>query len=75
MILQTQAGVTLDLRPGTADLEAYNVELVRGYIEKHPDCMMKHIEMDLGLHRRTVEKALRKLGAKQVFEIGFARRR
>jgi|SRR6516162_6004526 hypothetical protein len=40
-------------------LEAYNIERVRSYMEKHPCWLHKQIALDLNLHPRTVAKAVR----------------
>ena len=49
----------LDLRSASPDREFYNVELVRSFIEKNPGFTLKEIVLSLGLHQRTVVKAIR----------------
>lgn len=39
--------------------EAYNVERVRGYLEKNLGASRKEIRRDLGLNPRTIAKAIR----------------
>ena len=48
----------LDLNPGSKDLEAYNIERVRSYIENNPQSPRKNIVDDLCLSRHTVDKAV-----------------
>lgn len=59
MNLQTAAGVTLELRRGTRDLELFNIERVRGYLERNLGCSRKEVVAALRLHPRTVAKAIK----------------
>ena len=47
----------LNLRPGSKELEAFNVERVRGYLERNLGC--KEVIHALCLHPRTVAKAIK----------------
>lgn len=58
MLVKTSLGI-LDLRNGSKDLELYNIERVRDYLEKHLGCRQVEIVARLGLNRRTVAKAIR----------------
>ena len=49
----------LNLRPGSKELEAFNVERVRGYLECNLGCKKKEVIHALGLHPRTVAKAIK----------------
>jgi hypothetical protein len=49
----------LNLRPGTKELEAFNVERVRGYLQRNLGCKKKEVIHALGLDPRTVAKAIR----------------
>lgn len=48
-----------DMPPGSETLKLYNLERVRGYIERNPRCMMKECARDLKLDPRTVSKNVR----------------
>ncbi|MEY9168870.1 hypothetical protein ACVII1_000201 [Bradyrhizobium elkanii] len=49
----------LNLRPGSKELEAFNVERVRGYLECNLGCTKKEVIRALGLNPRTVAKAIK----------------
>jgi hypothetical protein len=49
---------TLNLRPGSKELEAFNVERVRGYLKRNLGCKKKEVVHALGLSPRTVAKAI-----------------
>ncbi|MGY3689937.1 hypothetical protein ACVIGA_000017 [Bradyrhizobium sp. USDA 3240] len=49
----------LNLRPGSKELEAFNVERVRGYLECNLGCKKKEVIHALGLNPRTVAKAIK----------------
>jgi hypothetical protein len=53
----------LNLRPGSKELEAFNVERVRGYLECNLGCK-KEVIHALGLHPRTVAKAIKMIRAR-----------
>lgn len=55
---------TLRLFPGSKDLEAFNVERVRGYLEHNLGCSRKEVIGALRLHPRTVAKAIAKIREK-----------
>jgi hypothetical protein len=55
---------TLNLRPGSKELEAFNVERVRGYLERNLGCKKKEVIHALALHPRTVAKAIRIIRAR-----------
>ena len=48
----------LNLRPGSKELEAFNAERVRGYLERNLGCKKEVIHV-LCLHPRTVAKAIK----------------
>ncbi|MBR0716532.1 hypothetical protein [Bradyrhizobium liaoningense] len=50
---------TLKLRPGSKELEAFNVERVRGYLKRNLGCKKKEVIQALGLDPRTVAKAIK----------------
>jgi hypothetical protein len=54
----------LNLRPGSKELEAFNVERVRGYLERNLGCKKKEVIHELGLHPRTVAKAIKMIRAR-----------
>jgi hypothetical protein len=54
----------LNLRPGSKELEAFNVERVRGYLDCNLGCKKKKVIYALGLHPRTVAKAIKIIRAK-----------
>jgi hypothetical protein len=54
----------LNLRPGSKDLEAFNVERVRGYLESNLGCTKKEVIHALGLNPRTVAKAIKIIRAR-----------
>jgi hypothetical protein len=58
MLVYTDAGA-LDLRPGTKDLELYNVERVRSFLEKNLGCTKKEVIRATRLNSRTVAKAIK----------------
>lgn len=49
----------LNLRPGSKELEAFNVERVRGYLKRNLGCKKKEVIHALGLNPRTVAKAIK----------------
>jgi hypothetical protein len=49
----------LNLRPGSKELEAFNVERVRGDLKCNLGCKKKEVIHALGLHPRTVAKAIK----------------
>jgi len=49
----------LNLRPGSKELEAFNVQRVRGYLERNLGCKKKEVIHALGLNPRTVAKAIK----------------
>lgn len=51
----------LELRPGTKDLEAFNIERVRGFLERNLGCSRKEVIGALRLHPRTVAKAITRI--------------
>jgi hypothetical protein len=55
---------TLNLRPGSKELEAFNVERVRGYLKRNLGCKKKEVIHVLGLHPRTVAKAIKMIRAR-----------
>ncbi|MGY3484701.1 hypothetical protein ACVW1C_002584 [Bradyrhizobium sp. USDA 4011] len=50
---------TLNLRSGSKELEAFNVERVRGYLRRNLGCKKKEVIHALGLNPRTVAKAIK----------------
>jgi hypothetical protein len=52
----------LNLRPGSKELEAFNVERARGYLECNLGCK-KEVFKALGLNPRTVVKAIKNIRA------------
>ena len=54
----------LNLRPGSKDLEAFNVERVRGYLQRNLGCTKKEVIHALGLNPRTVAKAIKTIRAR-----------
>lgn len=59
MLLEFCTIEALNLRPGSKELEAFNVERVRGYLECNLGCKKKEVIHALGLHPRTVAKAIK----------------
>jgi len=53
----------LNLRPGSKELEAFNVERVRGYLKRNLGCKKKEVHA-LGLNPRTVAKAIKIIRAR-----------
>jgi len=56
--LQRALRVGLRLKSGSRDLRDFNVELVRGYLERNLGCSKKEVVAALGLNPRTVTKAI-----------------
>jgi len=64
MFLEFCAAIeALNLRPGSKELEAYNVERVRGYLECNLGSEKKEVIYALGLHPRTVAKVIKVIRA------------
>jgi hypothetical protein len=59
MLLEFCTIEALNLRPGSKDLEAFNVERVRGYLERNLGCKRKEVIRALSLDPRTVAKAIK----------------
>jgi hypothetical protein len=59
MFLKFCAIETLNLRSGSKELEAFNVERVCGYLKRNLGCKKKEVIHALGLNPRTVAKAIK----------------
>jgi hypothetical protein len=64
MVLEFCTIEALNLRSGSKELEAFNVERVRGYLERNLGCKKKEVIHALGLHPRTVAKAIKIIRAR-----------
>ncbi|MBR0823590.1 hypothetical protein [Bradyrhizobium liaoningense] len=59
MFLEFSTIEALNLRSGSKELEAFNLERVRGYLKWNLGCRKKEVIHVLGLHPRTVAKAIK----------------
>jgi hypothetical protein len=64
MLLEFCTIEALNLRPGSKELETFNVERVRGYLERSLGCKRKEVIHALDLHPRTVAKAIKIIRAR-----------
>jgi hypothetical protein len=51
------SSIPLNLHPGSKDLEFYNIERVRSFLEDNLGCKKKEVICALNLNPRTVAKA------------------
>ncbi len=59
MIVRTDSGAVLDLRPGSKDLAFFNIERVRSFLERNLGCSKKEVIRATNLNLRTVAKAIK----------------
>ncbi len=59
MIVRTDSGAVLDLRPGSKDLAFFNIERVRSFLERNLGCSKKEVIRATNLNPRTVAKAIK----------------
>jgi hypothetical protein len=55
----------LNLYRGSKDLEFYNVERVRSFLENNLGCTKKEVVFALNLHPRTIAKAIKIIRGRQ----------
>lgn len=59
MSAQSIPAIPMELHRGSPMLEAYNVERVRSFLERNLGCSKTEVRRALGLHPRTVAKAVK----------------
>lgn len=63
-VLKTALG-PLILRSGSPELKRYNIERVRGYLERNLGCTQKEVQRALNLSHHTVQKAVASIREEQ----------